>query len=118
MYSMERESVSTSIFPDEAIMSKIYVIRVKKVMLDLDLAALYGVETKYLKRQVRRNILRFPEDFMFELNVKEFEKWRSQFGTSHGQGTCFNLRPPGNNTSRGLCASRRICYIPKGFNGI
>jgi len=53
--------------PDEVVMSKIYFIRNLKVMLDRDLAELYGVETKYLKRQVKRNILRFPEDFMFEL---------------------------------------------------
>lgn len=51
-------------------------------MLDRDLAELYGVETKYLKRQVRRNKLRFPDDFMFELTEKELQLWRSQFGTS------------------------------------
>ncbi len=49
--------------PDEVIINKIYFIRDQKVMLDSDLAELYGVETKYLKRQVRRNIMRFPEDF-------------------------------------------------------
>ena len=53
--------------PDEIIKSKKYFIRSQKVMLDRDLAELYGVETKYLKRQVKRNILRFPNDFMFEL---------------------------------------------------
>lgn len=51
-------------------------------MLDRDLAKLYGVETKYLKRQVRRNSLRFPIDFMFELTEKELKIWRSQFVTS------------------------------------
>ena len=65
------------------IISKIYLIRGEKVMLDRDLAELYGVETKYLKRQVKRNILRFPPDFMFELTQKELEIWRSQFGTSN-----------------------------------
>lgn len=70
---------------DEVITSKIYLIRNQKVMLDRDLAKLYGVETKYLKRQVRRNIERFPVDFMFELSKQEFEIWRSHFGTSsHG----------------------------------
>lgn len=69
--------------PDEVITSKIYIIRGEKVMLDRDLAELYGVETKYLKRQVRRNILRFPEDFMFELTQEELQIWRSQFGTSN-----------------------------------
>ena len=53
--------------PDETITSKIFLIRDQKVMVDRDLAELYGVETKYLKRQVKRNTDRFPEDFMFEL---------------------------------------------------
>ena len=69
--------------PQEVILSKIYEIRGVKIMLDRDLAELYGVETKYLKRQVKRNIERFPEDFMFELNDQEFKEWRSQFVTSN-----------------------------------
>ena len=56
-----------ALVPVERITSKIYLIRNVKVMLDRDLAELYGVETKRLKEQVRRNIERFPEDFMFEL---------------------------------------------------
>ena len=68
--------------PEERIINKIYVIRGEKVMLDRDLAELYDVETKYLKRQVKRNILRFPDDFMFQLTDKEFKNWRSQFVTS------------------------------------
>jgi hypothetical protein len=60
----------TDLVPDEIVMNKIYLIRGQKVMLDADLAELYGVETKQLKRAVRRNRLRFPEDFMFELNKK------------------------------------------------
>ena len=54
-------------------------------MLDKDLASLYGIETKRLKEQVRRNRNRFPADFMFELNKKEFENWRSQFATSNSE---------------------------------
>ena len=69
--------------PDDIITNKIYMIRGQKVMLDRDLANLYNVETKQLKRQVRRNIERFPEDFMFQLNTVEFKNWRSQFGTSN-----------------------------------
>ena len=69
------------IVPDELVMNKIYFIRNQKVMLDRDLAALYSVETKQLKRQVTRNIDRFPEDFMFELTQSEYEFIRSQFGT-------------------------------------
>ena len=62
--------------PEEVIISKIYLIRVQKVMIDRDIAALYGVETKRLKEAVRRNIERFPKDFMFEMTKKEFATWR------------------------------------------
>jgi ORF6N domain. len=68
--------------PDELVMNKIYVIRGKKVMLDEDLAELYQVETKRLNEQVRRNIDRFPDDFMFRLTKKEFENLKSQIATS------------------------------------
>jgi len=78
---MGEEKLKSSI-SDELIMSKIYLIRGKKVMLDMDLAELYSVETKQLKRAVRRNIERFPEDFMYELTLHEFEFLRCQFGTS------------------------------------
>ena len=74
-----------SLFSEETISNKIYFIRGQKVMLDRDLALLYGIETKRLKEQVKRNISRFPEDFMFELNKKEFENWRSQFATSNSE---------------------------------
>lgn len=67
---------------EEVVMSKIYKIRGQKVMLDRDLAELYQVETKRLKEAVRRNISRFPEDFMFEMTKNELEIWRSQFATS------------------------------------
>ncbi len=68
--------------PDEIITNKIYIIRDQKVMLDRDLAELYGVETKRLKEAVRRNKERFPEDFMFEMTKGEFQNWRTQFATS------------------------------------
>ena len=61
----------------------IYIIRGQKVMLDSDLGELYEIETKILKKAVRRNIERFPDDFMFELTKKELENWRYQFGTSN-----------------------------------
>ena len=66
----------------ELIENKIYLIRGQKVMLDNDLAKLYGIPTKRLNEQVRRNISRFPEDFMFILNKDEFTNLRSQFATS------------------------------------
>lgn len=72
--------------PDEMIMNKIYFIRDKKVMIDRDLAELYGVETKVLKQSVKRNIDIFPEHFMFELTENEFANLRSQFVTSSWGG--------------------------------
>ena len=63
--------------------SLIQVIRGQQVMLDRDLAELYGVETRRLNEQVKRNIERFPEDFMFQLTKEEFENWKSQFATSN-----------------------------------
>lgn len=72
---------SASIQPLENIENLIHVIRGKQVMLDVDLARLYGVETKRLNEQVKRNIERFPEDFMFQLTREEAESSRSQFAT-------------------------------------
>ena len=72
--------------PDEVITSKIYFIRGKNVMLDQDLAELYDVETKRLNEQVKRNLNRFPDDFMFQLNNEEFNNLRSQFATSSWGG--------------------------------
>ena len=69
--------------------SLIYEFRGRKVMIDFDLASLYGVETKRFKEQVRRNIGRFPEDFMFELNKEEFDFLRSQFASSKRGGTRY-----------------------------
>ena len=75
--------------PDETVVSKIYVIRGQKVMLDFDLAALYEVETKRLNQQVKRNIERFSEEFMFRLTVKEWQNMRSQFVTASSQDVHF-----------------------------
>ncbi len=83
----------TDIIPIENIAGLIYLIRGKKVMLDRDLAALYGVETKVLKQSVRRNIERFPEDFMFELSNTEFQNWRSQFVTSNSDKMGLRYSP-------------------------
>jgi len=68
--------------PEEVVMSKIYEMRGEKVMIDRDLAELYGVETKRLKEAVRRNADRFPQDFMFEMTKEEFKIWRTQNATS------------------------------------
>ena len=71
---------------NELVISKIYLIRNQKVMFDDDLAQLYQVETRRLNEQVKRNIERFPEDFMFQLTVKEYENLMSHFATSSWGG--------------------------------
>ncbi|MGB3342778.1 MAG: ORF6N domain-containing protein [Aequorivita sp.] len=79
--------------PDEVIINKIYVIRGQKVMLDRDLAGLYDVETRRLKEQVRRNINRFPEEFMFELTKEELEEWRTQYASSNRDVMGIRIAP-------------------------
>lgn len=76
-----------SVISDETISNKIYIIRNQKVMLDNDLALLYGVETKRLNEQVKRNETRFPIDFMFQLTELEFKNLKSQTATSSWGGT-------------------------------
>ncbi|UCD35973.1 MAG: ORF6N domain-containing protein [Nitrospiraceae bacterium] len=76
----------SELIPIEVIEKKIYVIRRHKVMLDSDLSELYGVETKVLNRAVRRNLDRFPGDFMFQLTKNEYDNLRFQFGTSRWGG--------------------------------
>lgn len=73
----------------EVIQNKIYEIRGHKVMLDFDLAELYNVENKRLKASVRRNINRFPDDFMFELTEKEFTNLRTKFSSSSYGGVRY-----------------------------
>jgi len=71
-----------SIIPEDILLNKIYEIRGHKVMLDSDLAELYGVETRTLNQAIKRNIERFPEDFMFQITESEWQSLRSQFVTS------------------------------------
>ena len=68
---------------DETVISRIYLIRSKKVMMDRDLAEMYGVETRTLNQTVKRNGKRFPDDFMFQLTERELEDWKSQNATSN-----------------------------------
>lgn len=82
-----------SIIPDDTVINKIYFIRNQKVMIDRDLAMLYGVETKRLKEQVKRNIDRFPNDFMFVLSKEEFENWRTQIATSNSDKMSLRYAP-------------------------
>ncbi|WP_300978602.1 ORF6N domain-containing protein [Flavobacterium sp.] len=76
-----------SLLSEETIANKIYFIRNQKVMLDRDLSELYSIETKRLNEQVKRNIARFPEDFMFQLTELEFQNLKSQIATSSWGGT-------------------------------
>ncbi|MFV8333274.1 ORF6N domain-containing protein [Flavobacterium sp. GSP14] len=82
-----------SIIPDDTVINKIYFIRNQKVMLDRDLAMLYGVETKRLKEQVKRNLTRFPNDFMFVLSKDEFQNWRSQIAISNSEKMGLRYAP-------------------------
>ena len=83
------EDSGVNIISDNEIIKKIYTLRGKRVILDSDIARLYKVETKALKQQVRRNIERFPEDFMFELSYQDIADLRSQFVTSSWGGTRY-----------------------------
>jgi hypothetical protein len=78
---------------ETAIESKIYLIRGQKVMMDSDLAEMYGVETRVLKQAVKRNMDKFPEDFMFEMDDKELSNWRSQFVTSNSLKMGLRYKP-------------------------
>lgn len=79
--------MTTKVIPQEIIQSKIFLIRGKKVILDKDLAELYGVKTEQLTRQVRRNMDRFPEDFLIQLSSEEFRNLIRHFGRSSWGGT-------------------------------
>ena len=80
------KTAAATLLTEETTVNKIYLIRDKKVMLDRDLAELYGVQTRVLNQAVRRNARRFPEDFMFALTTQEFENLISQFVTSSWGG--------------------------------
>lgn len=77
--------MKTHPLPLETIVQRILLLRGEKVLLDADLAALYGVETKVLLQAVKRNLERFPEDFMFQMNAEEWAALRSQIVTSNEQ---------------------------------
>lgn len=88
-----------SLLSEETISNKIYYIRNQKVMLASDLSMLYDVETKRLNEQVKRNLSRFPEDFMFQLTESEFKNLKSQIATSSWGG---NRKPPYAFTEHGV----------------
>ena len=88
--------------PQERIFKKIYLIRKQRVLLDSDLAELYGVETKKLKQAVKRNIGRFPSDFMFVLTAREYKSLRSQFVTLETGRGKYSKYPPSAFTEQGI----------------
>jgi hypothetical protein len=104
--SQKKSSVPVSV---QIIKRRIYLIRGHKVMIDADLAALYEVPTKRFNQQVRRNLRRFPEDFMFQLTKEEAESLRSQFATSKTSGGSLRSQIA---TSKGRGGRR---YLPYAF---
>lgn len=90
MVNKMKKSIAIS---DEKVINKIFTIRDKKVMLDKDLAEMYGVETRTLNQAVKRNEKRFPDDFMFQLTEKEFNKWKSQNMTANYGNMGFRKLP-------------------------
>ena len=106
----------TTTIPAERITSKIYLIRKQKVMLDRDLSELYGVEARVLKQAVRRNIDRFPKDFMFEMSKKELENWRSQFVISN-QDKMGLRHPPMVFTEQGVAMLSSVLNSKRAIQG-
>ena len=98
----------------QTIQNRIYEVRGQKVLLDFDLAELYGTETKRLKEAVRRNIDRFPSDFMFELTNEEYKSLRTQFATleKDGRGK-FSKYNPFAFTEQGIAMLASVLRSPK-----
>ena len=102
------------IVPSERIAEKIHVIRGRKVMLDRDLADLYGVPTKILNRAVRRNIVRFPADFMFQLTSEEMKNWKSQIVISNFGEDWPNLKSQIGTSSWGGMRKLPLAFTEQG----
>src|SRR5688572_25431848 len=94
--------------PPAQIAQRILIIRGEKVMIDADLAELYGVQTRALNQAVKRNLERFPADFMFQLSAKEFENWRSQIVMSKPGARMGLRRPPFAFTEHGALMAATV----------
>lgn len=103
------------IIPSERIVNKIYIIRNRKVMIDRDLAELYGVKTKSLNLAIKRNAKRFPEDFMFQLSKEELKNWRFQIATSNSDKMGLR-RPPFAFTEGGVAMLSGILNSARAIN--
>ena len=98
------------VLPIERIAPRIYLIRSRSVMLDFDLADLYSVETRVLVQAVKRNLDRFPEDFMFQLSKEELEDWRSQFVMSNPTAKMGLRRQPYAFTEQGVAMLSSVLH--------
>ncbi|MDH4191228.1 MAG: ORF6N domain-containing protein [Betaproteobacteria bacterium] len=99
--------------PIEGIENHILLIRGHKVLLDADLAALYGVEARALNEAVKRNAQRFPPDFMFQLSARELENWRSQFVMSNPGAKMGLRRAPFAFTEHGALMAATVLNSPR-----
>lgn len=99
--------------PTEQIENRILLVRGHKVLLDSDLAALYGVETRVLNQSVSRNLERFPSDFMFRLSAKELGHWRSRFVMSNPAAKMGLRRPPCAFTEHGALMAATLLNSPR-----
>jgi len=98
---MDNQMKKETLLPDELIINRIILIRDQKVLVDRDLAELYGVDTRTLNQAVKRNLKRFPEDFMFQMTREEFEIWKSQIVISNSDRMGLR-RPPFVFTEQGV----------------
>lgn len=105
--------MSPAPIPVERIERSILAIRGHKVMLDSDLAALYGVETRVLMQAVKRNLARFPEDFVFQMTNQELEVWRSQIVISNPGARMGLRRPPFAFTEHGALMAATVLNSPR-----
>lgn len=102
--------MSHLVIPAERIERSILLLRGQKVMLDRDLAELYGVETRVLVQAVKRNLRRFPADFMFQLSKQELENWRSQFVMSNPNTKMGLRRRPYAFTEQGVAMLSSVLH--------
>jgi hypothetical protein len=110
--SNEREDLHSSIVPAERIEQVILLIRGEKVILDIDLAGLYGVEVKRLNEQIRRNLGRFPPDFLFQLSQEEYSNLKSHFATSRS-GWGGRRKLPYAFTEHGAIMAASVLNTPR-----
>lgn len=102
MAAKDKKPEGNALVTFDSIERKIYLVREQKIMLDNDLALLYGVETRILNQAVKRNASRFPEDFMFQLTTVEFENLKSQFVTSSSSNYGGRRKLPNVFTEQGV----------------